>query len=217
MFFHVNGNKLHYEKSGSGQAMILLHGNGEDLTIFKESVALLQHFFTVYTIDMAGHGKSYQPDELHYESHAADVFAFIHGMHIEKPIFYGFSDGGIVGIILAYKYPQLLSKLIISGANVNTQGLNWLVRLGMRIKYMFTKSEKTKLMLTEPNVSADDLSKITVPTFVTVGQYDVIRPAHTRFICENIKGSQLRIFRHHLHGTYVVHSNKIAKYIMEVL
>lgn len=217
MFLNVDGNRIHYEKNGSGQAMILVHGNGEDLTIFKESIARLRRSFTVYAIDLAGHGESYQPKQLHYESYAADIYAFIRELKIEKPVFYGFSDGGIVGIILAYKYQNLLSKLIISGANTNPHGLKWVVRFGMKMKYMFTRSEKTKLMLTEPDISAEDLARISIPTFITAGAFDVIRTAHTRFISENIKESQLKIFDHESHGSYVVHSDKIAKHILAVL
>lgn len=217
MFLDLNGNRMHYEKSGNGQAMILVHGNGEDLTIFKESVTLLQHSFTVYAVDMAGHGESYQPEKLHYESYAADIYMFIHKLNIEKPVFYGFSDGGIVGIMLACQHPDLLSKLIISGANLNPGGLTGIARLWMKAKYRLTKSERIKLMLTEPNISPEDLSQITVPTFITTGQFDLIRPAHTRLISRNIKGSQLHIFKHHIHGSYVVHSKEIAKYMLKVL
>lgn len=217
MFLDVNGNRMHYEKNGSGQAIILLHGNGENLTIFRESIALLKNHFTVYAIDMADHGESYRPKKLHYESHVADIYAFIHELNIERPVLYGFSDGGIVGVMLAYKCPDLLSKLIISGVNIDPLGLKVYSRLGMKIKYAFTKSEKTRMMLTEPNISAEDLSKIVIPTFITAGQFDVIRPAHTRFIADHIRGSQLQIFKHQTHGSYVVHSDKIAKYILQIL
>lgn len=208
---------MHYEKSGNGQAIILVHGNGQDLTIFQESVTLLQRSFTVYAIDLPGHGESYQPENLHYASFAQDLYAFIRGLKIEKPIYYGFSDGGIVGILLAFQHPDLLSKLVISGANLDPHGLTGIARLGMKVKYKFTKCKKTKLMLTEPNISSEDLHKITVPTFITVGQFDVIRSAHTKFIAQNIKDSQLHIFKHHLHGSYVVHSDEIAKYMLSIL
>lgn len=216
MFLNVNGNRIHYEKNGNGRAIILVHGNGQDLTIFRESITLLKHSFTVYALDMAGHGKSYQPEKLHYESRAADVYAFIRQLNIEKPVFYGFSDGGIIGLILAFRHPDLLSKLIISGANINPYGLKRSARLGMKIRHRFTKSEKIRTMLTGPNISVEDLSHITVPTFISAGQFDLIRSAHTKFIAQNIKGSHLRIFKYQFHGSYVVHSNKIAKYILEI-
>ena len=47
-----------------------------------------------------------------------DLIQFIKALDIEKPILYGFSDGGIIGILVAIKEPNLLSKLIVSGANI---------------------------------------------------------------------------------------------------
>ncbi len=214
MFLTIGGNRIHYEKTGNGQAIILLHGNGEDLRIFKESVDVLKHSFTVYTLDMAGHGKSYKPKELHYDSHATDVYNFIQTLKIEKPVLYGFSDGGIVGLILAYRYPQLLSKLIVSGVNLDPSGLHCITRLHTKINYFITKSKKAWMMLKEPNITIKELAKIKVPTFLTVGQFDCIRFAHTRFIASNIIGSRLKVFKHALHGSYVVHSKQIAKFIL---
>lgn len=216
MFLTIKGNQIHYKKSGSGRAIILLHGNGEDWKIFKESIDLLQNSFTVYAIDLPGHGKSYRPKELHYESHASDVYDFIQALQIEKPVLYGFSDGGIVGLILAYRYPNLLSKLIVSGVNINPNGLNCVTRFRTGVSYLITKSKKAWLMLKEPNITKTQLAKIIVPTFLTVGQYDCIRLAHTKFIAENIIGSRLKIFKHCLHGSYVVHSKRIAKYILAI-
>ena len=47
---------LHYEQSGSGRPLILLHGNGESSAIFDAAIPLLAERFTVYAIDSRGHG-----------------------------------------------------------------------------------------------------------------------------------------------------------------
>ena len=47
-----------------------------------------------------------------------DIIEFIKKLIIDKPILYGFSDGGIIGLLVAIKEPTLLSKLIVSGANI---------------------------------------------------------------------------------------------------
>lgn len=214
MFLNIDCKPIHYEKSGSGQPIILLHGNGENLSIFKECTNLLKHFFTVYAVDMPGHGKSYHPDELHYETQAKAIYSFIQALNIEKPVLYGFSDGGIVGLLLASEYPNLLSKLIVSGVNIHPYGLKAINRLNTKIRYLATKSKKALMMLAEPNITRKDLGKIKVPTFLTVGEYDCVRPAHTKLICKHIKNCHLKVFKQHLHGSYVVHSQQIAKYIL---
>lgn len=215
MLIEANGKTLHYEVAGSGTPLILLHGNGEDLHIFKESTALLKEFFTVYALDFAGHGESQAVEELHYATHAADVYAFIKALHLEKPMLYGFSDGGIVGLMLAYQHPNLLSKLAVSGANLEPNGLKRMPLLGMKLRYAFTRSKRTKMMLQEPHITWSDLEKITVPTLVLAGEFDLIREEHTRSIAAHILGSKLQILKGELHGSYVVHSEKIARLLLE--
>ena len=116
-YIKVNNINLFYTCTGSGSPLIMLHGNGEDHTIFDEAVALLSKHFTVYAIDSRDHGQSDKVDELHYDDMAEDIRIFIEELGLEKPILYGFSDGGIIGLLLAIKYPELLSKVIGSGVN----------------------------------------------------------------------------------------------------
>ncbi len=216
MFLDINGKKLHYVQDGSGIPIVLLHGNGENLTIFRESIELLRQTFTVYAVDMAGHGKSSYSGEMHYDALADDIYGLIRALNLKKPLLYGFSDGGIVGLILAIKYPDLLSKLIVSGVNLDPAGLNAVTRFQMRLRYLMTRSKKIWMMLTEPHLTKQDLRKIKVPTFLTAGQYDCIRREHTNYICTNIRNCHMKIFRHCLHGSYVIHSKRIAKYILAV-
>ena len=42
---------LYYEKYGSGQPLIMLPGSGEDCTIFRKAISVLEKHFTVYAID----------------------------------------------------------------------------------------------------------------------------------------------------------------------
>jgi pimeloyl-ACP methyl ester carboxylesterase len=114
---------LYYEKTGQGKPIILLHGNGENHKIFDELVLQLSREYTVYAIDSRGHGKSSKTKSLDYYRMAEDIAGFIKLLNIEKPILYGFSDGGILGLIIGFRYPQLLSKLIISGANIRPEGI----------------------------------------------------------------------------------------------
>ena len=54
MVIGVNGIQLYYTKTGQGRPLIMVHGNGEDHTIFDEAVGVLKEHFTCYCID--GHG-----------------------------------------------------------------------------------------------------------------------------------------------------------------
>ena len=82
----VNNLNLFYTCTGSGAPLIMLHGNGEDHTIFDEAVALLSKHFTVYAIDSRDHGQSDKVNELHYDDMAEDIRIFIEEVGLEKPI-----------------------------------------------------------------------------------------------------------------------------------
>ena len=58
MFITVNGYRLYYEKHGEGRPLILLHGNGQDHTIFDRALPLLEKSFCCYLVDSRGHGQS---------------------------------------------------------------------------------------------------------------------------------------------------------------
>ena len=65
MIASVNGINLYYEVRGNGRPLILLHGNGEDHTIFEEAAEVLSKSFACYLIDSRGHGKSTPVKEYH--------------------------------------------------------------------------------------------------------------------------------------------------------
>ena len=111
MFCDTTKVKLHNEVSGSGAPLIMLHGSGEDISIFDRAVPLLEKHFTVYRIDSRCHGQSTMNVPLHYELIADDVYGFIVLNRIEKPIVYGFSDGGIAALMLAYTHPDAVRAI----------------------------------------------------------------------------------------------------------
>lgn len=208
---------LYYEKTGTGVPLIMLHGNGEDHTIFNKATAVLKKHFTVYAIDTRGHGKSSPVDELHYEDMANDVYEFICKLSLEKPIVYGFSDGGIVALILAIKHPEAISRIVASGVNTQPNGLNTINLLIYKITYFFTRAKRIKLMLNEPSITDTQLNNIKIPVSVTGGSKDMIKQSHLKHIADNIPNSTLTIFNGEFHGSYVVNSTKIADFIIETV
>lgn len=205
---------LHYEQSGSGRPLILLHGNGESSEIFDAAIPLLAKRFTVYAIDSRGHGQSSPVSEYHYADMAQDVTEFIRLLGLEQPIVYGFSDGGILALLLAIRHPDMVGGIIASGVNVRPDGLKrrwlWL----MRLQQLFRPSPLTKLMLTEPDVTDDELRTIRCPAVITAGSRDMLRQGHMRHIADTIPGGHYLLLEGETHGGYIVHSGKIAEIIL---
>lgn len=217
MNIEVNDIDIYYEVYGEGKPIILLHGNSETHEIFDRLIERLKNNYKVYAIDSRCHGKSEKTEEISYDLMAVDMIEFIKKLKIDKPIVYGFSDGGIIGLLVAIKQPKLLSKLIISGANLNPNGMSRSMLIISKIGYFITRNKLFKMMIKEPNISRKDLEKIEIPTYVLAGEKDVIMEEHTRLIAENIKNSKLQIIPKENHYSYVVHSEKIYDIIKKYI
>ncbi len=209
MFQNVNGITLYYEKTGEGQPILLLHGNGEDHRIFDVLVSQLREDYEVYAIDSRGHGQSTRVKELDYRSMAEDIVQFIRMLGLEKPILYGFSDGGILGLMIAAAYPELLSKLIISGANLFPAGIKKGYYHLFQFIYYITRSSNYRLMVTQPQITDEEMHRIIIPTLVLAGSKDLIKEEHTRHIAETIPNCTMQILTGESHVSYVVHSDKL--------
>lgn len=217
MNIEVNDIDIYYEVYGEGKPIILLHGNSETHEIFDRLIERLKNNYKVYAIDSRCHGKSEKTEEISYDLMAVDMIEFIKKLKIDKPIVYGFSDGGIIGLLVAIKQPKLLSKLIISGAILNPNGMSRSMLIISKIGYFITRNKLFKMMIKEPNISRKDLEKIEIPTYVLAGEKDVIMEEHTRLIAENIKNSKLEIIPKENHYSYVVHSEKIYDIIKKYI
>ena len=213
MFLEVNGIRIYYEKRGEGRPLILLHGNGEDHTIFDQALLLLEKRYCCYAVDSRCHGQSGE-GELHYSDMAADMLALMEALDLRDVIFYGFSDGGIVGLLCACQ-TERITTLIVSGANLSPNGVKWGLRLLIGAMNLFKRDPKLSMMLKEPWISDDMLVRIRANTLVLAGSGDVIPERETRHIAETIPNAELRILDGENHGSYIIHSEKIAKLIIE--
>lgn len=209
MNINVNNLNIYYEVYGEGKPIILLHGNSETHEIFDKLINRLKDNYKVYAIDSRCHGKSEDTIYISYNLMRDDIIGFIQKLNIEKPILYGFSDGGIIGLLIAIKEPDILSKLIVSGANLNPKGMKTVMRTFIKLVCLFSKDKLFKMMLKEPNISIEELKTIRIPTVVLAGEKDVIKLKHTKQISGNIQNSKLEIIKNENHGSYIIHSDKI--------
>ena len=157
MFLDLGPLKLHYEVSGEGRPLILLHGNGEDISIFDRAVPLLEKHFTVYRIDTRCHGKSTDMGNIRYDLIAEDLNVFILLLKIRKPIVFGFSDGGIAALLLEIKHPGTAGSLIVSGANTSPRALKLWFRISAWNAFHRTRSKLIDLMLSGPHIQEEEL------------------------------------------------------------
>lgn len=217
MYIDVNGVTLYYEVSGSGPAIVLVHGNAQDHRIFLETAKKLEQDYTVYLLDSRCHGKSSRVKRLGYEEMAKDVAEFAKKLDLKDPCFCGYSDGGIIGLLLGIRYPALFKKLILCGANSHPRGMKrlWLALFALTEKFTF--DHRRSMIQTEPQITVKELGRITAPTMILAGQWDIVKEAHTRYLASNIRHSFLRILPREGHGSYIVHSEKLYYIIKKFL
>ena len=211
-----NGVRIAYVKKGKGQSVILIHGNGESHELFAE---LIEHMandgYTVFAADSRSHGKSDRVKRLRYSDMADDIAELILQEEIEKPILFGFSDGGIVGLLIASKHPDMLKKLIVAGINLSPKGIRPGTRAIMRIGYFFTRSDKIRLMLTQPDIKKEQLSAIQVPTVVFHAEKDIVRISGSEAVAGSVQNGKLQFIKGENHSSYVKDNRKLYELIRQ--
>ena len=217
--------KLHYTESGSGFPLILLHGNSESGEVFVHQMEYFSKHYRVIAVDTRGHGKSPRGSApFTIRQFADDLKDFMDELKIDKANILGFSDGGNIGLIFAMKYPEKVSKLIVSGANIDTSGIKFIYQSVIELGYKFAglmakRSDSAKrnyellgLMVNDPNIKVEDLKRIKAPTLVMAGTKDMVKEAHTKLIKNTIPNASLVI----IEGTHFIPVKKHQVFNEEV-
>ena len=218
MFATVNGLRIHYEVSGQGPPLVMLHSNCRDIRSLDNLASVLRDRYTLYLVDSRGHGDSQGVEEYHYADMASDIHHLITCLGLERPILYGHGDGGVIGLILASGHPDLLSKMIISGANTTPDELDgWDMRKFRRREAKGRNDPRVSMILREPDIGYDDLYRIGIPVFITAGEYDVVNRSDTMKIFRGIPEAELHIVHNGDRDNYVISDKALGRTILDWL
>ncbi|WEV39917.1 alpha/beta hydrolase [Lactobacillus sp. ESL0684] len=211
----VNGNQLYYTKLGKGQPLLLLHGHHLDGGMFDKVAAPLSLYYTVYVLDMRGHGLSQGDVAEHYQTEVEDVASFIKQVGIEGCFCFGFDAGGLVAMMLASQQPQIFAKLMIAGVFVNGNGISPYHYLTEGFLRFLRLDRDSQVELTESFMSVDSLRAITIPTYCIVGEKDWVKVEHVRWYSQLIPQGQLIVMPRQTHDSYAVKSFKLLNLMEE--
>ena len=119
-YYAINGAKLYVESIGHGTPVLFLHGG---LMFFDNAFAKQIAFFSathqVIGIDQRGHGHSPDgPWQLTYQMMADDTAAVLQRLKVEHVDVVGHSDGANIALLLGRDHPELVRRMVISGANL---------------------------------------------------------------------------------------------------
>jgi len=106
----IDGTSLHYELTGSGPTVALLHGRGADHRMWEPQVEALASRYQVLCYDMRGFGQS-PPGDTSY-AHADDLLQLLDALRIDRVVPVGLSLGGGAAINFAVLHPERVRGLV---------------------------------------------------------------------------------------------------------
>lgn len=205
--------KMHYAVYGEDERkkpLVLIHGNACSHKTIESAALYLANDFTVYSIDSRCHGESTVTPELSYELMAEDTKEFIDAKKLEKPYIVGHSDGGIIALMLASKYPDSVSAVVSCGANSNPDGLKQYFIEKVKLSNKTNPSVLNDIILTQPDLNRALLSKIKCPVYIVAGEHDLVKLSDTDYLHKNIKNSKEAIIKNADHSSYILGDGKKA-------
>jgi pimeloyl-ACP methyl ester carboxylesterase len=185
-------------------ALIFLHGNGEDLHLFDSHINFFSTSYFVVGIDSRGQGKSTGiPND--YRDLMIDVINVMNKLELEKAHVLGYSDGGILCLLLAIEYPTRLLSFIAVSPNCSPdvilakyRFILWRHYYYLSIKACFSRGARKEkkiwsLMLYHPHITEKQLQSIKkIPTLILRAENDMFKPGHVEMIHKCIEGSEVK-------------------------
>ena len=221
-YVDINDIKVYYEVYGEGEPLLLLHGNSGSIENFIYQIPELSKHFKVIAIDSRSQGRTSDSDKaITYALMASDMSELIDKLNLGKVNIVGWSDGGNVGLELAFAHPEKVLKVVTFGANYTYE--NWMapadsvtlapddplwIRTSVIMKKYNTTFERLSpnkeripiikkkledLMTNYPNFTIDQLKTINVPFLIVVGDYDAINLDQTIALFNNLPKVQLLV------------------------
>ncbi|MBB3355165.1 alpha/beta hydrolase [Rhizobium sp. L9] len=212
----VNDIKMYYAEYGEGEPILFIHGGLGNADVWGHQIADFARDHLVIVADSRGHGRSTRSGQAFgYDLMTSDYVALLDHLKIGKVTLVGWSDGGIIGIDMAMKHPEKLTRVIAQAANVTTDGVKADVMENQTFKayidvagdqyrklsptpdeYDAFVTQISHMWETQPAWTAGDLGKITVPVTLAIGDHDeAVKLDHTELMAKEIPGAKLVILK----------------------
>ena len=115
----VPEGRIHFEKTGSGPPIVMLHPLGTSTWTWSTVMEPLGQHFTCYAFDMLGHGLSDKPaDNFGMPDWATSMDHAMQVLNIHRAHVIGNSVGSVLAMELAASYPDRVDRLVLVGAPV---------------------------------------------------------------------------------------------------
>src|SRR5579862_6364463 len=206
------GARIWYSAYGSGAPVILLHGGlGHSGNWGYQVPALVRNGYRAVLIDSRGHGRSTRDERpFSYELMASDVLAVMDALHLEEAGLVGWSDGACTALVLAATIPSRVAGVFFFACNMDPSGVKpfeatpTLDRCFARHTKDYSELSATPelfkefvedvglMQRTQPDYSAEDLAKISVPVVIVQSEHDeFIKREHAEYLARSIPNADL--------------------------
>ena len=239
-YIETNGVKIYFEVHGRGEPLVLLHGGGTLIDCFYAQLPAFSRHFRVIAIDSRGHGRSsHGLVPLTYSLMAADVLAILDHLGITCCHLVGWSDGGIVGLLLAIGHPERIGRLVTIGANFRPDGIKKEERDAARatrdgnahplLRFLYAVfsphperwprlwSDLQLMWENLPDLTTADLAGVWAPTLILIGDHDIVSREHAEEMQTAIAGSELVVVAGASHSVLMERADKVNPLILQFL
>jgi len=234
----VNDIQMYYAVYGEGEPVLLIHGGLGNADVWGFQLPALAESHKVIVADSRGHGRSTRSDKpFGYQLMADDYLALLDHLDIDKVALVGWSDGGIIGLDIAIRHPERLSRLFAFAANYTPAGVKpsvaddptfnaYIARAGEDYARLSPTPDEfdafveqiSQMWATEPNYAKAQLQAITVPTVIFDGDHDeAIEPAHTAEMAQLISRARLVIMKDASHFAMWQHPEEFNATVLDFL
>ncbi|MEU9039473.1 alpha/beta hydrolase [Streptomyces sp. NPDC048352] len=231
-----------YEAEGAGDPLLLLHGGLCTNETWGAQRPDFAARYRVFLPERRGHGRT--PDvagPFSYQDMADDTIAFIEAVVGASAHLVGWSDGGIVALLVAIARPDLVRKVVAMGANflpgpVSTAAPQMFDAMAadsadmafFREAYGAVSPDgadhwpvvvrkEADMIRTQPTIPAEALARMGMPTLVLVGDDDLITLEHTIALYRAIPDSQLAVVPGTSHGLPLEKPGLVNQLILDFL
>ena len=213
----VDGLAIFHEFAGTGDPLVLLHGGMATNATWAAQLDGLASEFSVFAPERPGHGHTPdRPGPFSYESMAREMARYLETLGRGPVHLLGWSDGGMIGLLLAAERPELVRTLSMTGAGFSSAGyvpgaLEALVALEAddpdmaMFAALYEEASpdgpehfpvvwaKVRAMWAEPFDWSEKLRTIRAPTLVIVGDDDYVTVKHAEATAAGVAEGQLAV------------------------
>ena len=226
----------------STQEVLLVHGFASTPeNDFSASLPTLRQHYRLIAPHLHGYGRSshrYSYSTLYYREDVADLVALLDSLALERVLVLGFSDGGIVSLLLAALHPERVQAVAVLGPQptVSPQDVagirHWLLETPFSpelqeqfaalhgnpywrsLPAMYVAGQEALVTAGGTLITDAELAAILCPILIMHGKYDKIVPVHyTYTLAQKIPHAQLLVFE----AGHAAHIRCVQAYTSAVL